>query len=51
MRDDRNTNLQEAYPSYAVELVGLKELPQAGDPIFVVENETKAKLITQRRKW
>lgn len=23
MRDDRNTNLQEAYPSYAVELVSL----------------------------
>lgn len=41
--------LKEAGPSFAVEIVGLKELPDNGDPFFVVADETRAKIIAQRR--
>lgn len=49
IKDDRGNVLKEAGPSYAVEIIGLKELPDNGDPFFVVSDETRAKIIAHRR--
>lgn len=51
MKDDRNSLVGEALPSHAVEVFGLKNLARSGETCFVVENENKAKLVCQRRKW
>lgn len=45
MKDDRNNLLKEAYPSYAVEITGLKNIVNSGEICFAVDNENKAKLI------
>ncbi|KAM3133373.1 hypothetical protein pb186bvf_014534 [Paramecium bursaria] len=49
IRDDRGNSLQEAGPSCAVEIIGLRSIPQAGEKFFVVSNEKMAKLILQQR--
>lgn len=51
MKDDKGKLLKEAYPSYALEITGLKTFPSSGEVCFTVESENKAKLICQRRKW
>lgn len=50
IKDDKGNSLTSASPSYAVELSGLKELPEGGDVMFVINNEIHAKYIASRRK-
>jgi len=49
MINDRGRRLKEAGPSTPVEITGLTEVPQAGDPFLVFEDERKAKEIAERR--
>lgn len=41
--------MNEAAPSSAVEIVGLKELPENGEALITVSSIEKAKLIVARR--
>ena len=50
IKDDRGNSMEEAPPSSAVEIVGLKELPENGDMILGLSDGEKAKLIATRRK-
>jgi translation initiation factor IF-2 len=47
--DDRGAQVKEATPSMAVEVLGLNGVPQAGDPVAVVENEARAREVTEYR--
>jgi translation initiation factor IF-2 len=49
MNDERGRNLTSAEPSTPVEVVGLSEVPQAGDAFQVVEDERLAKQIASER--
>jgi len=49
MVNDRGRRMKEAGPSTPVEITGLTEVPQAGDPFLVFEDERKAKEIAERR--
>jgi translation initiation factor IF-2 len=48
--DDQGKNVREAGPSMPVMLLGLTEVPEAGDPLNVVEDEKKAKELIELRK-
>jgi translation initiation factor IF-2 len=50
MSDDRGRRLDEAAPSTPVEVTGFDELPGAGDSFQVVEKESQARDIAQRRR-
>jgi len=45
-----NKQIKKAGPSEPVRIIGLKTLPQAGDPIVCVQSEEIAKQIIQRRE-
>ena len=47
--DDRGQNLDQAGPSTPVEISGLDGVPEAGDQLVVVENERRAREITEYR--
>ena len=47
--DDRGEQVKEAGPSMPVEVLGLDGTPQAGDRFAVVENEARAREITDYR--
>jgi translation initiation factor IF-2 len=49
LTDDKGAQLKEAGPSMAVEVLGLNGVPQAGDPVAVVENEARAREVTEYR--
>lgn len=49
IKDDRLNFLEQAYPSFAVEISGLKEIPDGGESFFAVKNERMAKLICSIR--
>jgi len=49
LKNDREENLVEAYPSMPVTITGLSESPSAGDKFMVFENEKKAKSIAEQR--
>lgn len=49
MVNDKGKKIKSAGPSTPVELTGLTELPQAGDPFIVFEDERKAREIAARR--
>ncbi|HIK19497.1 MAG TPA: translation initiation factor IF-2 [Synechococcus sp. M44_DOE_062] len=49
MMDDRGQRLQEAGPSSAVQLLGLDEVPAAGDEFQVYTDEKEARRIAQER--
>ncbi|MCA0277014.1 MAG: translation initiation factor IF-2 [Proteobacteria bacterium] len=48
--DDRGTHVEEAPPSMPVEILGLQGTPQAGDRFAVVNNEARAREITEYRQ-
>ncbi|MFC5702089.1 translation initiation factor IF-2 [Cohnella faecalis] len=49
MTNDRGRRIKEAGPSTPVEITGLTEVPQAGDPFMVFEDERKAREIADKR--
>ncbi|WP_372631711.1 translation initiation factor IF-2 [Cohnella sp.] len=49
MTNDRGRRIKEAGPSTPVEITGLTEVPQAGDPFMVFEDERKAREISDKR--
>ncbi|OZH53976.1 translation initiation factor IF-2 [Hydrocoleum sp. CS-953] len=49
MIDDRGDRVDQASPSFAVEVLGLRDVPQAGDEFEVLENEKEASAITGER--
>ena len=50
MLDDKGRPLREAEPSTPVEILGLSGVPSAGEPFVVVENEQRAREITEFRQ-
>jgi translation initiation factor IF-2 len=48
--DDRGGNVKEAGPSMPVEVLGLSGTPMAGDRFAVVENEARAREISEYRQ-
>lgn len=50
MTNDRHMKISEAGPSTPVEIIGLADVPQAGDTFFVVEDERLAKELAEQRK-
>ena len=49
MLDDKARAITEAGPSAPVEILGLAGVPSAGEPFVVVENESRAREITEFR--
>ncbi len=49
LSDDENNRLDIALPSFPVEILGLSGAPEAGDELVVVENESRAREVTQYR--
>ncbi|MBE6901783.1 MAG: translation initiation factor IF-2, partial [Ruminococcaceae bacterium] len=50
MRDDQGRTVKEAGPSCPVEIMGLAEVPSAGDTFAVVEDEKLARELVEKRK-
>ncbi len=48
--DDKGQRLQMALPAQPVEVVGLQGVPSAGDDLFVVDNEAKAREVSGYRQ-
>jgi translation initiation factor IF-2 len=48
--DDHGENIEEAGPSMPIEILGLQGAPNAGDEFAVVEDEARAREITDYRK-
>ena len=51
MRDDKGRTVKEAGPSVPVEIMGLAEVPSAGDTFAAVENEKLARELVEKRKF
>ena len=49
MIDDKGKRIKKAYPSTPVEILGLAEVPQAGDTFFVINDEKFARQIAAKR--
>ncbi len=50
MKDDKGKSVKQAKPSTPVEIMGLTEVPSAGDTFYEVKNEKMAKHLIERRK-
>ncbi len=50
MLDDKNRPIKTAGPSSPVEVLGLSSVPGAGEPFVVVENEVRAREISEFRQ-
>ena len=50
MLDDKGRKINEAGPSVPVEIVGLSEVPSAGDELNAVEDERMARELAEQRK-
>ena len=51
MRDDKGKAVKEAGPSVPVEIMGLAEVPSAGDDFAAVEDERLARELVEKRKF
>ena len=49
MVDDRLRRVEAASPSFAVEVLGLSDVPRAGDEFLVFENEKEARTLSTQR--
>ncbi len=49
MNDDLGNRLEKAVPSTPVEVIGLNDVPQAGDPFRVFSEEREARQISEER--
>jgi len=49
LKTDQGKSIKEAGPSFAVQLTGLNGVPEAGETFLVLEDERKARQITERR--
>ena len=49
LKNDKNVEITEAYPSMPVEINGLTVLPEAGDKFMAFETEKQAKAIAAKR--
>lgn len=49
MVDDRNKRVKEAHPSFAVEVLGLADVPAAGDEFDVFADEKEARAVADTR--
>ena len=50
MMDDKGQRIKDAIPSTPVEIVGLSEVPSAGDVFHVVKDERMARELVEQRK-
>ena len=50
MIDDKGKNIKSAGPSIPVEIVGLDDVPQAGDELNAVEDERMARNLAEQRR-
>ena len=50
MRDDKGKTVNQAGPSVPVEIMGLSEVPSAGDSFAAVEDEKLARELVEKRK-
>ena len=50
LSNDRGQSIKEAGPSTPVRLLGLRTIPTAGQELLSVENEARARKITERRQ-
>lgn len=50
MIDDKGRTVKEAGPSTPVSILGLEEVPNAGDLLFAVEQDKLSKLVAQERR-
>ncbi len=50
MLDDRGRNVASAGPSMPVSVIGLDEVPSAGDPVHVIKDVKKAQEIAESRR-
>ena len=50
MFDDRGKRIQEVGPSIPVEVLGMEEMPNAGDPFQVTEDDKEARAIATKRQ-
>lgn len=50
MFDDKGKRIQEAGPSTPIEVLGMEEMPNAGDPFQVTESEKEARAISAKRQ-
>ncbi len=49
LKNDRGKQVPEAGPSYAISIMGLSGVPEAGDTFVTVEDERMARKITEQR--
>ncbi|MGM9637887.1 MAG: translation initiation factor IF-2 [Eubacteriales bacterium] len=50
MTDDKGKNIKSAGPSVPVEIIGLAEVPEAGDEFAAVQDEKMARELAEQRK-
>ncbi len=50
MNDDRGNRIEKAGPATPVEIIGLSDIPGAGDPFQVTENEKQARQVGSKRQ-
>ena len=51
MTDEKGRKMEKAGPSVPVEIVGLAEVPGAGDLFYAVEDERMARTLAEKRKF
>jgi len=50
MSDDKGRNIKKAGPSTPVEIIGLPEVPEAGEIFYAIKDEKVAKHLAEKRK-